>query len=101
MAEYILLMKLTDKGAMAIDQAEIRQNQAVQVLEKLHGKLVDFWVTMGEYDYIAVGSVPTDETALVFALYLAMEGNVRTTTLPAFDLDTLRRATSTAMPFHK
>ena len=101
MAEYILLMKLTDQGARSIDQAATRQGQAVQVFQELGGELDGFWVTMGEYDYVAVGSVPTDETALAFALYLAMEGNVRTTTVPAFDMDTVASALRTAMPFHR
>ncbi len=101
MAEYILLMKLTDQGARSVDQAATRLGQALQVFEELGGELEGFWVTMGEYDYVAVGRVPTDETALAFALYLAMEGNVRTTTVPAFDMDALAGAVRTIMPFHR
>jgi uncharacterized protein with GYD domain len=48
------------------------------------GKLTDFFVTMGEYDYVAVGEAPSDEAALAFLLALGSLGNVRTTTLKAF-----------------
>lgn len=100
MAEYILLMKLTDHGARNVDQAPARQAQALEVFAELGGELEGFWLTMGEYDYIAVGRVPTDEAALAFALYMAMEGSVRTTTVPAFGMEALRAALGAAMPFH-
>lgn len=101
MPEYIVLMKLTDRGAREMESAPGRQAQARRVFEeKLDGKFEGFWLTMGEYDYVAIGSVPTDEKALSFAMYLAMEGNVRTVTLPAFAMGTVEAALKLVVPYH-
>ena len=32
------------------------------------GKLIGFYLTMGEYDYVAIGEAPNDEAAMTFAL---------------------------------
>jgi uncharacterized protein with GYD domain len=42
---------------------------------------------MGGYDFIAVLEAPDDETAAVLVLRVAVAGNVRTTTMRAFDAD--------------
>jgi uncharacterized protein with GYD domain len=48
------------------------------------GKVIGFYVVMGEYDYVAVGEAPSDEVATIFSLALGTIGNVRTTTLRAY-----------------
>ncbi len=40
---------------------------------------------MGEYDYVAIAECPSDEAAATFLLLLGSMGNVRTTTLKAFN----------------
>jgi len=49
------------------------------------GKLIGFYATMGEYDYVAIGEIPSDELAMTFALALGSQGNVRTTSLKGFN----------------
>jgi len=39
---------------------------------------------MGQYDYVAIAEVPSDEVGMTGLLSLGMQGNVRTTTLRAF-----------------
>jgi len=48
------------------------------------GKVIGFYVVMGEYDYVSIGEAPSDEVAATFALTLGSLGNVKTTTLRAF-----------------
>jgi uncharacterized protein with GYD domain len=48
------------------------------------GKLLGFYLVMGEYDYVAIGEFPSDEAAATFQLGLAAQGNVTTKTLKAF-----------------
>ena len=48
------------------------------------GSVLSFHVTFGEYDYVAVGDGPSDEAAAAFALALASQGQVTTTTLKGF-----------------
>jgi uncharacterized protein with GYD domain len=45
-----------------------------------------YW-TVGPYDLVAIGEAPDDESATAFALDLGSVGNVRTTTMRAYDRD--------------
>ena len=51
------------------------------------GKVIGFYSTMGEYDYVSVGEFPNDEVAATFLLALGSLGNVKTTTLKAFSIE--------------
>jgi uncharacterized protein with GYD domain len=48
------------------------------------GSFRDFYLTMGDYDMVAVCEAPDDAVAARFALQLGTGGNVRTRTLKAF-----------------
>jgi uncharacterized protein with GYD domain len=81
---YVLLMKLTDQGAREARDIPRRIAEGLAGFEKMGGTLQSFHITMGEYDYVAVGDCPSDEAAAAFSLALASSGSVRTTTLKAF-----------------
>jgi uncharacterized protein with GYD domain len=81
---YISLMKMTDQGIRDVKNAPQRVALAAQAMEAMGGKLVSFYLVMGEYDYVALAEAPNDETALTFTLGLGAAGNVRTTTMKAF-----------------
>ena len=85
MATYICLMKFTDQGIKEIKEAPERIEKAFKTLEAMGGKIVEFYTTMGEYDYVAIAEGPNDEVAMTFLLGLGAAGNVRTTTLKAFN----------------
>jgi uncharacterized protein with GYD domain len=87
MPSYIVLMKLTEQGAKDIKQAPARVEAGIKGMEAMGGKVTGFYVVMGDYDYVAVGEAPNDETAATFALALGSLGNVKTTTLRAFTKD--------------
>jgi uncharacterized protein with GYD domain len=87
MSTFVTLYKLTDQGAKTIKDAPARVAAAMKALEAMGGKLVGFYVTMGEYDYIGIGEAPNDEVAAAFALALGAQGNVHTTTLRAFTVE--------------
>jgi uncharacterized protein with GYD domain len=84
MPHYVILMKLTDQGAKAIKEAPGRLEAGIKSFEAMGGKVADFFVVMGEYDYVAFGEAPSDEVAATFSLALGSLGNVKTTTLRAF-----------------
>jgi uncharacterized protein with GYD domain len=48
------------------------------------GSFNEFYLTMGDYDMVAVYEAPDDAVAARFALQLGTLGNVRTRTLKAF-----------------
>lgn len=84
MPKYIMLLKLTEQGARDVRNAPERIENAMKLHAKMGGKLVGFYMVMGEYDYIGIGEAPSDEVATAFALAVSSAGNVKTTTLKAF-----------------
>jgi uncharacterized protein with GYD domain len=87
MQTYILLIKMTEQGIKDVKNAPKRIEMAQQALEGMGGKMVGMWAVMGDYDYVAVGDIPSDEVAMQFLLGLGALGNARTTTLKAFTKD--------------
>jgi uncharacterized protein with GYD domain len=92
MSTHVVLMKLTEQGAKTIKDAPARVDAAVKNLEAMGGKMTAFYLTTGEYDYIAVGEVPNEQVMLTFLLGLGATGTVRTTTLRAFSKEELASA---------
>ena len=87
MPTYIVLMKLTEEGIKTIKKGAQRVKENAKIMEKMGGKMTAFYLTMGEYDYIAIGEAPNDETALTFLLGMGAQGFVKTTTLKAFTIE--------------
>ncbi len=81
---YILLMKLTEAGVKDVKAMPQHIADGIKGWEAMGGKVSSFHVTFGEYDYVAVGDGPSDEAAAAFALALASQGRVTTTTLKGF-----------------
>ena len=86
MPTYVILMNLTEKGIRDIKEMPARLDAISKSLEAAGGKLVSFYLTMGQYDYVAIAEGPSDEVALLQLLGLGMAGNVRTITLKAFTM---------------
>ena len=84
MPRYVALMKLTTKGIEDIKNARGRVEAAEKIIEGMGGKLLDFYMVMGEYDYVGIAEFPSDEIGMTFLLGLGADGFVRTTTLKAF-----------------
>jgi uncharacterized protein with GYD domain len=82
MPTYISLIRWTDQGIRNLKGSPDRQRQVMQRAEQAGGK-VTIYVTMGEYDSVAIIEAPDDQTAMRHLLALGAEGNVRTTTMKA------------------
>jgi uncharacterized protein with GYD domain len=84
MTTYIMLAKWTDTGAKQVKDSPRRLDTAKQALKEMGGEFRSFYMTMGEYDLVAVYEAPDDAVSARFSLMLGMLGNVRTTTMKAF-----------------
>lgn len=84
MPTYVVLMKLTGQGIKEIKDAPKRIEEGIKGVEAMGGKVKEFFLVMGEYDYVSIGEFPNDEAASSFLLSLGAQGNVKTTTLKAF-----------------
>ena len=87
MTTHILLMNITDQGMKGIKDAPQRVQAGIKAFEATGGKMVGFYATLGPYDYVAIGEAPTEEAGVAFSLALGSQGNVRITSLRAFNQD--------------
>ena len=83
MPGYVMLMKWTSKGVADLKGVPERVKRNKEAMQKAGGKIVGVWFTMGEYDLLAIGDFPNDQAASAFALSVASQGNVTTTTMRA------------------
>jgi uncharacterized protein with GYD domain len=90
MATYIILANWTQQGIQDFRGTVDRGDAARGAIEQLGGSLQALYWTVGPYDVVAIADFPDEETATAFALRLGSRGNVRTTTLRAFDIDEMR-----------
>jgi uncharacterized protein with GYD domain len=84
MTTYIMLVNWTEQGVKNVRDSPKRLDAAKKSLADMGGSFKEFYLTMGEYDMVAVCEAPDDAVAARFALQLSMGGNVRTRTLKAF-----------------
>ncbi len=85
MPHYVLLVNWTDQGIRNVKGTLERTDAVAKLAEKHGGRLVQSYWTVGPYDLVAIGEAPDDESATAFALELGSVGNVRTTTMRAYD----------------
>jgi uncharacterized protein with GYD domain len=84
MAAYVMLVQWTEQGMRQIEDSPKRLDAAKRVLKEMGGDIKAFYMTMGDYDLVAIYEAPDDAVAARFTLMLGRMGNVRTKTLKAF-----------------
>ena len=91
MPTYIVLMKATQTGVANPKYASQNVQEIRGVVEKFGGKLLDWNLTMGQYDAVAKVEFPDDYTTAAFTLAIAKTGNQETTTMRAFNEEELKQ----------
>lgn len=84
MTTYIMLLNWTEQGAKNVRDSPKRLDAARKQLGEMGGSFKAFYLTMGEYDMVAVVEAPDDAVLARFALMLATGGNLKSRTLKAF-----------------
>jgi uncharacterized protein with GYD domain len=85
MARYITLMDWTDQGVRSAKESVTRASQARAAFQQQGVAIEQIYWTLGSHDLVAVMSAPDGESVAAALLQLAAAGNLRTTTLRAFD----------------
>jgi uncharacterized protein with GYD domain len=67
-----------------LKDAPRRLDAAKKALKDMSGEFKSFFLTISDYDIVAIYEAPDDAVAARFNLQLGMLGNVRTRTLKAF-----------------
>jgi uncharacterized protein with GYD domain len=94
MPTYVVLAQFTDQGLRDLGNfvSRARENQAR--LQAANLKITGPYLTMGEYDQVAIIEAPDELTALRALVGILGQGNIRTRTLHAYTLDEAAQALS-------
>jgi uncharacterized protein with GYD domain len=84
MARYVALINFTEQGIKTLKDWDKRMAATKERLERAGGKLIDVYLTLGEFDAVAITEAPNDEVALRAAIEYGMAGNGRSRTMRAF-----------------
>ena len=87
MPTYVSLINWTGEGIRNVKETVDRAARADELAQKHGGRFERLYWTVGPYDIVAILEAPDDESATAFLLELGSLGNVRTTTLRAYDRD--------------
>ncbi len=84
MPTYISLVNLTEQGMKEVKNAPERLQAFDTAAREAGGRLVGFYLVMGQYDYVVITEAPDDQTAARLVLGTIAQGSVRTQTMRAF-----------------
>ena len=90
MPTYVVLVNWTEQGVRNVQQTVGRTDHGGEMAEKHGLELKEAYWTVGGYDMVAVFEAPDDEAMSAHPLEIASLGNVRTTTLRAYDEDEMK-----------
>jgi uncharacterized protein with GYD domain len=85
MPTYVVLINFTDQGIRNVKHTTERTDHGGEIAEKHGLKLEQAYWTVGPYDMVAVFEAPNDEAISAHLLEIGSLGNVRSTTLRAYD----------------
>jgi uncharacterized protein with GYD domain len=85
MPTYVVLMNWTDQGVRTVKDTVQRREQADALAERHGARIEQVYWTVGPYDIVALLDAPDDESVTAVMLELGSGGNLRTTTLRAYD----------------
>src|SRR3984957_5148900 len=84
MTIYIALFNLTDAGIKAAKDSPRRLDAAKRLLADMGGEMKQFYMVMGEFDFVGICEAPDDAVMARYVLQRGGLGFVRTKTLKAF-----------------
>jgi uncharacterized protein with GYD domain len=85
MPTYVVLMNWTDQGVRTAKESVQRRDRADAQAERHGARIEQVYWTVGPYDIVVILEAPDDESATAMLLELSSAGNLRTTTLRAYD----------------
>lgn len=91
MATYIAVINFTDQGIRGIKESPKRLAAATKLAETLRVKVTQAFWTFGQYDMVVILEGPAEEALAAFMYKLGSLGNIRSTTLRAFNADEMQR----------
>jgi uncharacterized protein with GYD domain len=85
MPRYVVLANWTDQGIRNVEHTTERMDHGGEIAQKHGLELEQAYWTVGPYDMLTVFEAPDDEALSAYLLEIGSSGNVRTTTLRAYE----------------
>jgi uncharacterized protein with GYD domain len=85
MARYVVLMDWTDQGVRNAKDTVQRSRQARDAFKQMGVELETIYWTLGKHDIVAIMNAADDSAATAAMLRIGAQGNLRSTTMRAFD----------------
>jgi uncharacterized protein with GYD domain len=83
LSNFIVLGNWTEQDIINVTEVPERVKQSRKMIEKAGGKM-QFFTTMGKYDFVLLVEIPKDEDMAAILLCTGSIGNIRTTTMKAW-----------------
>ena len=83
MSVFIMLTRLTSNGVKTIKDNPGRVQEVNKEVEQLGVKVVNQWVTLGEYDFVSVVEAPDETTMAKVSIELGSRGTTTNETMAA------------------
>jgi uncharacterized protein with GYD domain len=90
MTTYVSLISWTEQGIRNFRDSTQRAEDFTKLVEGSGGTVRELLWTVGEYDIVCIADFPDEETGVATLLQVGAAGNVRSTTLRAFNADEMR-----------
>ena len=92
MPVFIMLTRLTSNGVKTIKDNPGRVQEVNKEVEQLGVKVVNQWVTLGEYDFVSVVEAPDEQTMAKVSIELGSRGTTSNQTLTAIPAEEFTKA---------
>jgi uncharacterized protein with GYD domain len=97
MSNFIILGNWTDQGIKNVAEVPERVKASRKMIENAGGKM-QFFATMGKYDFVLLVEIPKDDDMAAIALCIGSMGNIRTMTMKAWSEDEATKLLVTPHP---
>jgi uncharacterized protein with GYD domain len=94
MTTYVSLVNWTDQGIRNFRDTTRRAEDFSKLVENSGGTVRDMLWTVGDYDMVCVVDFPDDESGVAALLQVGSAGNIRSSTLRAFNAEEMTRIIS-------
>lgn len=87
MSTYIYLSKVTPEGIKNSKELIDTLRMSKDFIKEMGGKWIGWYQTFGDYDFVCVLELPSDEAAMIVSMRSQENGWIKSTTLKAFGED--------------
>jgi uncharacterized protein with GYD domain len=87
MTTFVSLINWTEQGIKNFRDTTQRAEDFSRLVASSGGRVRELLWTVGEYDLVCIAEFPDDETGVAALLQVASTGNIRSSTLRAFNAE--------------